>query len=137
MSYITEEQLARRLSLETVRQILDDDLDGTPDQNAVNQILDDSRSYIDEGISGLYSDIGMWPLEQPYPESVIRLQLDAAEAYAAKRHPEYVRRDWERLFKHVDAQIERLRSYTRSLAADPPGDFDSGIAVVTDAKRGW
>lgn len=133
MAYIDQTQLEARLSVETVRQILDDDQDGMADGTAVTRICADASSYVAATLQPVYTP---WPLTAPYPEEVIRLTLDAAEAYAAKRHPEYVRRDWQKLFQHLDLQLDRLYGQRRSLAQEPPDPVEFVVAY-SDARRGW
>jgi phage gp36-like protein len=137
VTVLTQAHLEARLSVETVKQIYDDNNDGSPDSDPIAQLLADAQSYVFEAIEDLYTEDSDWPLTAPYPSAVIRLCLDAAEAYAAKRHPEYVRRDWQALFAHLDIQLDRLRELKRSLGQDPPGPPDDGITVYTDIRRGW
>jgi phage gp36-like protein len=135
MAWITKAQLESRISARVVEQIYDDESTGYPEDNVISRLLEDATSYVAEAIEDVYKSSEEWPLTSPYPSNVVRLTLDAAEAYAAKRHPEYVKRDWEKCFKHLDLQLDRLREAKRStgtsaIEAQP-------IVGYTDARRGW
>lgn len=125
------QDLEARISADTVKQILDDDNDGTADDNAVTRLIEDGSSYVIERIADV------WPIEDPPQRPLVRLGLDAATAYAAMRHPEYVRRDWKALFEWIDKQIDRFREERATLVESLPTDPDDGYDIITDPRRGW
>lgn len=119
MADITQEDLEHRLSAAVVRQIFDDDSDGTADEDPVARLLADAISEFYDWLTPVYG-APPWPT---VPEGAKRLQLDFAVAYAAMRHPEYVRRDAKALLEHVHNQIklhrEGLKSFGIATAPEP------------------
>lgn len=105
--YWVQADLEDRLSAEVVKQILDDNLDGAADATPVTRLQKDSSSKVDSYLRPIYGKA--MPLAAPYPNEVIRLALDVAEALAAKRHPAYVRRAWKELMDAAEADLDKLR----------------------------
>lgn len=130
MAYITIEDLKDRLSEQVLQQILDDDNDGDPDATVVDRLISDAESKVNAALRNLYT----LPLPTPPPNEVKRLALDVAEALAARRHPEYVRRDWEKLMSYADGELDKLSTGKRRLdvqstpepAANQRTEFRSG-----------
>jgi phage gp36-like protein len=115
-SYISQADLEARLSAKVVRQICDDNNDGKADPSAIARIIEDAEAKFESAIRNVVSVL---PLS-PVPTEAKRLVLDIAEAYAAKRHPRYVRLDWERLMKACDVDLDRIATGKRRLNASPP-----------------
>lgn len=107
MALPTQTELEYRLSPNTVKRIYDDGRVGSPDADAVAQLLADAKSKVFGVCRGIYD---LAALEANPPHELNRLILDAAVAYAAQRHPEVVRRDWVPLMAQVDADLARLRA---------------------------
>lgn len=106
--YIDESDVADRLSAQTVKAIYDDDNNGAADTGPIARLILDAESYVEgRALRGIYD---LAACRAAPPNEIVRLCLDAAEMYAAKRHPEYVRRDWEPLKKALDADLDALRT---------------------------
>lgn len=112
MSYIVAADVADRISAETVRQIYDDDGNGLADTTPMARLLLDAESYVEGALRGVYD---LTTCRTAKPNEILRLCLDAAEMFAAKRHPEYVRRDWIDLKKALDDDLSALRTGKRRL----------------------
>jgi len=104
--YIVQADLENRLSAETVRQIYDDDNNGTADPGPIERLLADASSKVASYLRGIYD---LTIVAANPPNEVKRLTLDVAVAYAAQRHGEYVRRDWEKLMKAAESDLMKLR----------------------------
>lgn len=104
--YIVTADLEQRISAERLKQIYDDDNNGTADANAVVRLCKDASAKVAGYLRGIYD---LTTIAAAPPEEVIRLTLDVAEAYAAKRHPEYVKRDWEKLMRAAESDLGKLR----------------------------
>lgn len=105
--YITQADLEARISAQRVKDILDDDNSGTADATAVTRILADASAKVAGVLRGIYD---LTAVATTTPEEVKRLALDVAVVYAAQRHPEVVRRDWQPLLKAVQYDLESLRT---------------------------
>lgn len=127
--YFTKAQLEARISAKTVREILDDNNDGTADFDAVEQLQKDATSKVD----GVLAAIGIHSLEpDKVPYEVTRLTLDVAVALAAQRFPEVMRKDWVALMKQADADLKGLRENKTILGAPPvPQPTNQGASVGT------
>jgi phage gp36-like protein len=105
--YFTAEELANRISAAAIKNIYDDDNDGTADSPAVDRLRADATSKVASYLHGLY-DLDVIAADPP--NEVVRLALDVAVAYAAQRFPSYVRRDWKPLLEAAELDLGRLRS---------------------------
>lgn len=123
--FATQAQLEDRLSAQEVKQIYDDNNDGVPLGGPVTRLLADASSKI-AGV--LRADYDLDKIQANTPNEVVRLTLDAAEMFAAKRHPEYVRRDWEKLSKALEAELAMIR--------DGKTRLDSMLLILTPANEG-
>lgn len=133
--YITQSQLEARLSAEVVRQIYDDDNNGSADASPIAQLLADASAKVASYLRGIYD---LTAVAATPPAEVTRLALDVAVAYAAQRHPEYVRRDWQALMRAAEGDLEKLRKGTTRLdvvGSPEPGANQGGSvsSVTTDA----
>lgn len=109
-----QSDLEAELSSEVVRQFLDDDNDGNADNDALQRLQHRSAGRVIGGLQRAYPALvaaaAAWQVNLDLvPERIRTLALDVAIAILAKRHPEYVRRDWVKLFKFVDEEIARIR----------------------------
>ena len=129
MGYFARQDLEARVSPQTVREVFDDDNSGTPSDTAIARLIADACSKVDSYLQPIYvlpltptfdeaGDPGhatpIWPTE------VVRLSLDVAVAMLAQRHPEYVRRDWERLMKAAEDDLMKLRKSLTTLERPTP-----------------
>ena len=105
--YIVQSDLEARLGAQRVRDILDDDNNGLADPAPVARILADASAKVAGVLRGIYD---LTVIASAPPEEVKRLALDVAVVYAAQRHPEVVRRDWQPLLKAVTQDLEDLRT---------------------------
>lgn len=131
----TIDQFKKRLSPAVVTRIYDDNNDGTPDDEPIQQCLDDAGAKVDSYLDpiGLIPN----PMPDPPPREIVRLELDIAQAYACQRFPEAVRQDGEKLMKQAEADLDRLRKGVTSLGPPPaPGPAaNSGGAVFRDDRQ--
>jgi phage gp36-like protein len=133
-NYITITDAENRLSAAIIRQIYDDDNNGTADTGPINQLIADAEGYIDAAVDAIYP--GLLPFN-PVPREVKRLTLDAVEYYAARRHPEVVRRDWEKLKRVLDNDLKELRIQNRTIGEKPPDPAaNQGGAMVPGVGQG-
>jgi phage gp36-like protein len=114
--YFTQEELEQRLGPTAVKRIYDDKNTGTADASALDRVTRDATAIVDAAIESIYD----LPLAEPYPDRVVCLALDAAEYLAARRHPEYVKRDWRVLKEELERDLDRLRTQKRSMGRAPP-----------------
>jgi hypothetical protein len=130
--------LTDRLGEETIREIFDDDRDGTPDQGPIERLQKDSDSKVDSYLRPIY-DLAL--IKANPPNEVRRLSLDIACVLAKMRWPSFVRGiDADVLLKMAEKDLEKLRrSETRldtMTSPDPPanvgGFVGSGDADYPD-----
>jgi len=107
LPYWTLTDLEDRLSAETVRQVFDDDGDGTADTAAIARLQADCDSFVEGYLRGVYS---LTAVRAAPPNQVKRLSLDYAEVVCAKRHGEYVRRNWKDLLDALTKELMAIRN---------------------------
>jgi len=126
VTYIVQADLEARISAEALRQILDDDMDGTPDANALTRVIADSESYVESYLRGNYDLDTIRALGVGVPNEIKRLCLDVATAYLWERFPEYVRADGYKLLQRAKVDLTELRKSDRRLdttvAPEPPAN---------------
>jgi phage gp36-like protein len=143
MARATRKQFENRVSPSLMARILDDDNDGIADYDPVAQLLEDASSKVDSYLAPL----GVLPLTAPYPNEVIRLELDIAMAYAIQRHPEAATsHNWEKLMEQAEKDLCRLRKGETMLGTapstpDPPANhggavYNNTAAAVAAAEAG-
>ncbi len=127
-AYFAKADLEDRISVKSVARLFDDNVDGTADITALARLVADASSKVDSYLRNLYT----LPLTAPYPNEVIRLALDVAVAYCAQRHPEVVRKDWEKLMAQAEADLDRLRKGVTRLdvVSTPEPAANHGAAVI-------
>lgn len=151
--FFTYAQLASRIGKDAVRALFDDNQDGVADTDNLTALKRDATACVSGYMRGIYS----LPLDEPVSYEVTRLALDVAVAYAAERHPEFVRRDWRMLWEKVRQELCDVRNgKTRldiSAATNPaiaPSNVggtvgntvaadaeETGVATSTDVGSHW
>ena len=128
--YIVQADLEQRISAERLKQIYDDNNDGTVDTDPIARLCKDASAKVAGYLRGVY-DLAVIAADPP--EEVIRLTLDVAVAYAAQRHPEYVKRDWEKLMRAAESDLMRLRKGETRLdvVSTPEPAANEGGSVVS------
>lgn len=126
--FIEEEDLEARLSSATCRRIFDDNNDGEVDFNPLQQLRKDASSKMASVLRGLYP----LPVPTPIDPEIVRLTLDIATWMAAQRHPEVVRKDWEKLKKASDQELDDLRKGKFRLTIDvmPDSPVTAGPKLI-------
>jgi phage gp36-like protein len=112
---IAKADVEARLSAATVRRLLDDDNDGVADTAAVNRLIDDAESKFCGSIGPVHTVAAVIAAQ---PREAKRICLDLVTAFAAQRHPTYVRADWTELMKAAERDLERLRKGASNLGVD-------------------
>jgi phage gp36-like protein len=107
--YITLSDLEDRITQAVVTQILDDNVDGTPDENPLLRVIADAESYVEGFLRGNYDITVIRALGRSAPNEVKRLCLDVAVAYLYDRHPEYIRADGMKLMESARRDLLELR----------------------------
>lgn len=136
-AYATKKQLENRISADAVQRIYDDNNDGDADNDPINDLLFDATAKVDSYLSAVISTpVGKVGSPAEYPREVIRMTLDVAEAYAAKRHPEVVARDWEKLMKAAESDLKNYREGKTKLGSTPADPAaNHGATVGADDPR--
>ena len=140
-AYITKKDLEDRISTVELQRIYDDNNDGQTDTTPVTRLIKDACSKVDSYLRGMYP----LPWQGSVPNEIVRLTLDVAEAFAAKRHPAVVKRDWKVLLEQAEKELGNLRSGKTRLdipnyqAPDPPTNTGartgfSGASVIDPEK---
>jgi len=107
MAYWTQTDLENRLSAEVVRQVFDDDNNGTADTGPLAQLQQDCDSFVEGYLRGIYD---LPTVRANPPNQVKRLSLDYAVAQCAKRRPGYIKRDWKQLEEVARAELTDIRN---------------------------
>lgn len=113
--YFTRAQLEARVSAKTVREVLDDNNDGTPDSDVIEQVRKDATSKVDSTLAAVGIVVDM----NDVPYEVTRLSLDVAVAFLAQRHPEVMRKDWVALMAEAERELKALRDNETVLGPPP------------------
>lgn len=106
--FFTLAELQDRVSRETVRECYDDNNDGDPDDEPIRRLILDATSRVTSALIGVYPDILTFTA-LTVPNELKRLALDAAFAYMAQRHEEYVRRDYVKLLTQLEIDLNNHR----------------------------
>lgn len=101
---ITVTDLEDRLSASVVREILDDDNDGTPDTGPVLRFLLDAQSYVEGALRTVFK-LADLRAQSPTDNEIVRLILDRAEGRIYIRHPEHARFDGGKALDRNDKEI--------------------------------
>ncbi len=114
---ITQADIEARVSARVLAQVYDDDADGVADSAGVALLIEDASSYVLEYYFGNYT--GAIDVDA-IPKPLRRMALDAAHAYLALRHPEFVRADAKVMFERLDKELKRLREAMTTAIDAPP-----------------
>lgn len=133
--YIAKVDIVNRLSPQVVQQIYDDQETGSAADAAVSALCADASSKVAGYLRGIYDldDVANNP-----PHEVIRLSLDVATAYASQRFPSYVKRDWEKLMKQAEGDLDKLRMGKTRLdvkLTPEPAANEGGLVVSGDINN--
>lgn len=141
-TYISQGDLEDRIGAEVLIQIADDNADGAVDttDTALARIVKDAESYVEGFLAPIYSLTALRALGTGAPNEVLRLCLDVAEAFAIKRHPEYIRGDWKAKLEFARRDLLDIRTQKTQLdittspepAANVGGVVRSGDPDDTD-----
>lgn len=107
--YITLSDLEDRITQAVLTQILDDNVDGTPDENPLLRVIADAESYVEGFLRGNYDLTVIRALGRSAPNEVKRLCLDIAVSYLYDRHPEYIRANGMKLMESARRDLLELR----------------------------
>ncbi len=135
MTYIVQADIENRLGVEIVKDILDDDHDGTVDAAVVAQVIQDAEAYVEGFLRGIYDLDVLRAQGTDCPTEIKRLCLDVATAYLWDRHPEYVRADGAKLRKQTREELMDLRKGVTRLnvvAAPEPAANQGGVTRSGD-----
>lgn len=129
LPYWSETDLTDRISLEVALSCLDDDNSGTISAGPLDRLQKRCDSRIESALRGNY-DLDL--VRAAPPNQVVELSLDAAVIELAKRHPEYVRRDWADLDEVLERELDKLRSGKRRLdvVGSPEPASNNGGALI-------
>lgn len=141
-TYIDQGDLEDRIGSEAVVAIADDNEDGTVDTSdtSIARIIKDAEGYVEGFLAPIYSLTALRALGASAPNEVLRLCLDVAEAYAIRRHPEYIRGDWKSKLEFARRDLVDIRTQRTQLdittspepAANTGGVVRSGDPDDTD-----
>lgn len=138
--WLTDGAITARLGAPRLKQIFDDDNDGTPDDAVLDQLRHDAQGWVESALIGpgsIYpSGIpGLAGLAGTAPPVLIKIGLDAVFALAAQRHPEVMRVEWKDYVEAVDKELDRIRMGKRGLGitTTPEPAANNGGKVEADA----
>ena len=144
--YVTTAQVKARLSAAVVAQIYDDNNDGTEDTDPIARLTADATAWVKSWVYPIYQ--ANMPFLEPFEPEIVRTALDAVEWMAAKRHPEYVRRNWVELKESNRQDLIDLRNRLRAIGSNPSGTppepaanegghIRSGDPLLPTVKEKW
>lgn len=116
----TFDDLQARASEGGVIANFDDQNEGAVDEDhpAIVRLQKDSTSYVMSFLRVKYDITVITAMDaEDLPNEIVRLALDVAEYYAARRHPEWCRenKSWKELKATVDQELAELRDGKRRL----------------------
>lgn len=117
---VDQAQLEDRIGAATLNRIYaDGSEDGVARPDAINGLIRDGSSKV-LGYIGLVYDVDL--VDETNQAEIVRLTLDACQAYAAMRHPEFMRSvDGYKMMIQVDKDLKALREgFTNLGTKDPP-----------------
>lgn len=133
--YINDTDVVNLLSATIVRQIWDDNGNGTADDEPLERYIKAAESEVESFLVPVYSITDLRAAGQARSSEVlIDLCLAAVDYRACRRHPQYVRGDWEEKRKALREDLTEIRESKRSLdlatapepAANVGGYYSSG-----------
>lgn len=117
--YVTQAMVEAYLSAAVVRDTLDDDNSGAPDDVPVAQAIRDGEAITSGTMRGIYT----MPLTAPIDPLVQTLTLKAIHCQLIQRHPERFRAN-----ASVCSEVAQMRKEIRS------GDLQLGHPLITGAR---
>ncbi len=130
---VDQAQLEDRIGAATLNRIYSDGSeDGVARIDAINSLIRDGSSKVLGFIGSVY-DVDL--IDEAKQAEIVRLTLDSCQAYAAMRHPEFMRSvDGYKMMIQVDKDLEKLRKGLTNLgttgapepAANQGGEVLSG-----------
>jgi hypothetical protein len=138
--YVDQTNVTVRLTSRVLIAIFNDEGDGslsTSEEDAIEEFILDAESLVEQQIRKTYKTAGLtWLRAQgtSAPRAVKRMVLDLFEVFAYRRHPEYVRAEWQEREAAVRRDLEALRVRELELdtvsspepAANEGGTVESG-----------
>lgn len=133
--YPTLDQVKRRIGEAECNRIFDDNEDGIADTLILEDIRADASAKIAGALRGIYD---LDAVAADPPREVLRLSLDMCKVYAAQRHPEAVRFDWEPLLKSVDRDLAKIRTGEARLdvVGTPEPAANNGAMLIDISDEG-
>ncbi len=134
-NYIVQSDVEDRVSAQVLREILDDNVDGAPDEGTVARVISDAESTVESFLRKVYDLEALRALDiNDVPNEVKRLCLDLSVAYLWDRFPEYVRADGRQM--RMDT-LDELRDLARGLRRlDDIDTIEDTAQVTVEARSG-
>lgn len=139
--YIVQTDVTSRLSSRVLIVIFNDEGDGslsTAEEDVIEDFILDAESLVEQQVSKTYGKAGLtWLRAQgtSAPRAIKRMALDLFEVRAYRRHPEYVRAEWQEREAAVlrDLEALRVRELELDTVADPePAQNEGGTVESGD-----
>jgi len=117
VTYIVQSDLEDRIGASVLVAIADDSESGVlfSTNTPLARIIKDAESYVEGFLAPIYSLTALRALGTGAPNEVLRLCLDVAEAFAIKRHPEYIRGDWKSKLEFARRDLVDIRTQKTQL----------------------
>lgn len=134
--YINHDDVFDRISQEVIIDVFDDEQDGNW-KRRVDATIRDAESDLERALKKIYGSDGIaWLREQTgddIPPGVITLALDAFEWRMGRRHPEYIRGEWDERRKEWKEEMKELRLRDQELDGDdqPEPAYNEGADVFS------
>lgn len=137
-NYLTRELIESRLTPLTVRQIFDDGDQGEASKASLDLYAQQSESYVEGFLRNEYTLSVLRAMgpdgTNDVPIELVRLCLDVFESYAIRRHPEYIRGDWQTKLKQARSELmDLVKGHTR---LDVDGSPEPAANQVTTVRSG-
>lgn len=129
--YLTQADVTGRLSSRVLVAIFNDDGDGslsTAEEDVVEDFILDAESEVEQQVAKTYGKAGLvWLRAQTTsaPRAIKRMALDLFEVRAYRRHPEYIRAEWQERETAVQRSLTALR--VRELELDTIGSPEPAV----------
>lgn len=135
--YITTTDITNRISTQVYNDVFDDDADGTADAAIVTAFADEAESVVEQTIAKTYGQAGLATvraLATTVPVGMKRLILDVFEVRMGRRHPEYIRGEWQQRHEDVKADLQELR--LRDVQLDVIGVIEPAVTDGGEVRSG-
>jgi phage gp36-like protein len=136
LPYWTQSDLEDRIGAEATLSFLDDANVGTVSSGPLARLQADCDSYVEGYLRGIYD---LDAVRDAPPNQVVRLSLDKAVVELAKRHPEYVRRDWaemEAMLRQELADVRTGKIRLDVVGSPEPAANEGGTLMTPGATSG-